>query len=115
VTSMILNCSEPGCLASIVILENLADGATYTCRKHTPIGENNIHFQHHQFEHDLGSGFDPKVYEERQMAKKRMIKFVHIGRPRKERLKKIEKSLVGHENAAEIMAVLRTETRRSKS
>ncbi len=111
---MILHCNEPGCLASIVVLEDAMPGATYTCRKHTPIGENDIHFQPCQFYPEMGAGTDPRAYETRKDSK-RAIGGSRSGRPRKKRLAKIKELLAGHENADKIMHILQVEIRDGNS
>jgi hypothetical protein len=112
--SVILHCNASGCLASIVVLEHTAPGATYTCRRHTPVGENDIHFQPCQFYPEIGSGTDPRAYETRKDSKKASTGG-HYGRPRKKRLAEIKELLKGHENADEILNILKVEIRDSNS
>jgi hypothetical protein len=112
---MILNCSHSGCQASILVLEDVSPEAKYICREHAPPGKNDIHFQLYQFEHDLGSGADPRAYEQRQVSRGPRIQFSRSGRQRKKKLERTRKLLAGHENADEIMKILEKEKRDSNS
>jgi hypothetical protein len=111
---MKINCSGRGCLASIELLGSVSPTIRYHCKDHVVKAKNDIRFQDYQFDHEIGSGTDPKAYE-------RGVRFGRSGRSfanqnssrngRKRVIKKAEESLVGHENKIEILNILKLDTR----
>jgi hypothetical protein len=106
-------CSQGNCSANLEFSQ--ATVVVYTCKDHTTKAPDDVRFQPYQFDNEMGSGTDPKIYEHVPNSKKAYNPGPRTGRPRKKRLKKIEESLAGHENADKIMNVLRKEDRGGNS
>jgi hypothetical protein len=117
---MIIKCGHiyrghKDCPINIIILgEGVAPGATYTCKNHTLPDDSSVHFQDCQFDRQIGSGTDPKAYERGTTYSAGRGEPRHLGEnSRKQQFdKKIEESLVGHENAEAILKILKADVRK---
>jgi len=104
---MIIACTALDCPAVIDIPGPVSPSATFTCRRHTELSTDDVRFQTYQFDDRLlGSGTDPRAYEDRVQPRKGSRKFPKIGRPRKTRLEKLKLDLEGTPNSVEILRIL---------
>ena len=105
---MILGCTAKDCLTVIDVSERVSMSATFTCRLHTKPGTDDVRFQTYQFDDKLiGSGTDPRAYEQRPQPKKTARKFPKTGRPRRKKFEKLKTLLEGVPNADRILQVLK--------
>lgn len=120
---MIVNCHEKNCLSSIDIVGPLSSDFKYTCRNHTAIDDNGVHFQDCQFDRAIGSGTDPKAYEhgayrvrlsERRQSSTSLPKGLPLAF-KKRLTERAKKDLIGHPKAEEILKVLQKDIRDSNS
>ena len=75
-----------------------------------PPAEQDVFFQETQFDLDMGVGTDPLAYWRGNLSDFRPHRPPTYGNTvKKDRLKKAEKALEGHENKEEILKILRSE------
>jgi hypothetical protein len=132
---MIVNCHKKNCPSSINIAGPLSSNFKYTCRNHTAVDDNDVHFQDCQFDRQIGSGTDPKAYERGigfsgtrgvrpvnssingNTEKTRLLSYPRGSsvRFRKRLIERAGKELAGHKNADKILKILREDIRDSNS
>jgi hypothetical protein len=116
---MKLNCQVVGCSQSVEVPGPVSKEMRYTCREHTVKAEDSVRFQEYQFDPLIGDGADPKMYETKNHlfkgAKKPGPTVRSSGRLRKKKFKRLAALLLGHVNADKILAVLKTDIRKTTS
>ena len=75
-----------------------------------PAAPQEVFFQEHQFDEDLGQGTDPQAYWRGQTPHQKSSPILRgANKVKKSRLKKAAKALEGHENKEAILKILRSE------
>jgi hypothetical protein len=109
---MILYCWFEFCLNQVEVDEPTAWYTRYYCREHVRKDVEGIHFQDCQFDREIGSGVDPKAYERGSYShSSHGSSSRRSSSTRQQRDEKNEESLIGHENAEEILKILKTDVR----